>query len=97
MLSQWPQATGEYVCRLRQVPTTGFEQLTVEVEWRGQPEGTGSATGAGSKDGAEKAVADKRQQQLGVRVEVKLVPPQSTAEATGVTARQKPVRLIDER
>ena len=34
---------------------------------------------------------------LGVKVDVALVAPESTADRTGVNVRQKPQRLLDER
>lgn len=78
---------GEYVCRVRR--GGGRDAMTVLCE---------TAPGEGPGDGdLAGAAARLLRERLGVAVEVELVPPGGTAEATQLHRRQKPVRLIDER
>ncbi len=74
--------TGEYVCHLRR-DDAQRDTMTVTLESRG-------GTDAG-------AMVEMLKQGLGVEVEVKLVGPGDTAQATEIDTRQKPLRLIDER
>ncbi len=83
-LAEHPAATGEYVCRLRQAG--GREDMTVEIEVR---EDAGPAL--------VEAFAELLRRKLGVRLDVALVAPGTTAAATEIERRQKPIRLIDER
>ncbi len=73
--------TGEYVCHLTR--TDGRDDMVVTIESRG---GTDEAH----------LVAVLRQG-LGVEVAVAISEPGSTAAATQIDSRQKPIRLIDQR
>jgi phenylacetate-CoA ligase len=77
-----PGATGEYYCRLERRPD-GAEHLVVVVE----ASGTTSASDVG----------EELTRALGVKVGAEVVPPGSTATTTGLTTRQKPLRLVDVR
>jgi phenylacetate-CoA ligase len=84
-LGQHPAATGEYVCRVTR--SGDRDELTVVVEVR---PGHAEAGLAGQ-------FRHLLRQKLGVEVAVELVGPGETAGLTGIEARQKPVRLVDER
>lgn len=75
--------TGEYYCRLERGPEDA-DQLVVVVEAR-----------EGQVDEGE--VAEKLSASLGVKVRAEIVGPGATAEVTGVSSRQKPLRLLDVR
>ncbi|MGI8475136.1 MAG: phenylacetate--CoA ligase family protein [Thermomicrobiales bacterium] len=77
---------GEYVCRLDRDPS-GRDDLTVLVEVRDDP-GRGTA---------RERFRDRLRTALGVDVGVELARPGELAELTGITSRQKPLRLIDAR
>ncbi|MCG8694274.1 MAG: hypothetical protein MI806_23950, partial [Minwuiales bacterium] len=85
-LEPHPATTGEYVCRVGR--DGDRDQMTVVVELRGGPDG-----GAALQD----EIAALLRQKLGVDVAVDLVGPGETAPLTQIEARQKPIRLIDER
>ena len=78
------EATGEYVCRLER-RADGADQLVVVVEM------------AAPTPAAAAAIAAHLSGALGVKVGAEAVSPGATAEATGLTVRQKPTRLIDVR
>ena len=85
LLGPYASATGEYVCRVRR--TGDRDEMTVMIEIR-----------AGQADeGLAAALRALFHQRLGVEVGVELVGPGETARLTGIEARQKPVRLLDER
>jgi len=84
MVDQLPSANGEYLCVLTR--SGGRDELCVEVEWNGN-----------ATEPERQAVADVLNKGLGVKVDVALVAPESTADRTGVNVRQKPQRLLDER
>jgi len=77
-------ATGEYVCRLER-RNDGAEHLVVLVEV------------ASPTPDAAAAIAAHLSTALGVKVGAETVGPGATAEATGLTVRQKPSRLLDVR
>jgi phenylacetate-CoA ligase len=76
--------TGEYLCRLER-RADGADHLVVVIEHR--------TPGAEVVTHAERLLRDR----LGVGVGVEAVLPGTTAEATGLTTRQKPLRLVDVR
>lgn len=79
-------ALGEYVCR---VGRSGHrDELTIVVEVG--PDAVGDAA-------VREALAVLLRQRLGVEVAVETVGPAATAPLTQIEARQKPIRLIDER
>lgn len=79
-----PGATGEYLCRLRR-DAGGRESLLLEVE-------------TNKPEPAQVSVLENTlRQQLGVQIDVALTLPGTLAELTGISVRQKPIRLIDER
>jgi phenylacetate-CoA ligase len=84
-LADQPAATGEYVCRVTR--DGDRDAMTVVVEVR-----SGHAE-AGLRESLRALLRGK----LGVEVDVALVGPGDTRHLTGIEARQKPVRLIDER
>jgi len=77
-------ATGEYVCRLER-RNDGAEHLVVLVEV------------ASPAPDVAAAIAAHLSSALGVKVGAETVGPGATAEATGLTVRQKPSRLLDVR
>ena len=62
------------------------ERVQVDIEWAG-----------GHDERRTESVSDALRDALGVRLEVRLCEPGSTAADTGIETRQKPRRLIDER
>lgn len=82
MLESLPGSTGEYYCRLQR-RADGADDLVVVLESRGTVQ----------LAEAEKVLADR----LGVKVGVELVGEGETARFTEVSARQKPIRLVDDR
>lgn len=86
LLAQDPATTGEFVCRVTREGAR--DEMTVIVELR-----------AGAARDAEAAERLRRllRQSLGVDVRVELVGAGETAALTQIEARQKPIRLIDER
>ncbi len=84
LLSSVDGFTGEYYCRLER-RSDGAEHLVVVVE-----------TTSSDPGGAER-IAGHLTTALGVKVGAETAAPGSTAEATGLTVRQKPTRLIDAR
>ncbi len=83
LATEFPQACGEYVCRVES--TGGREEMTAVVEVTERPEGLAEAMEAHLRT------------RLGVGIAVELAEPGGTAEATGIETRQKPIRLIDAR
>ena len=81
LLEKRPDLTGEYVCHLRR--QEGRDDMVVTIESRG-----GSDAGE---------LAEVLRRGLGVEVAVALCEPGSTAAATQIDTRQKPIRLVDER
>jgi phenylacetate-CoA ligase len=75
--------TGEFVCYLTRDPGSGRDDMSITLESRG---GTDQAQ-----------LAALLQRGLGVEVAVQLVDVGSTAAATQIDVRQKPIRLIDQR
>jgi phenylacetate-CoA ligase len=80
-------ATGEFVCRTSSAD--GRDEMLVLVEVNEQ--------GAAQKTALQLAMQDSLKARLGVAIKVQLVAPGATAPLTGIEARQKPIRLIDER
>ncbi len=85
-LAAFDEASGEYVCRLQR--SGNRDELTVMIEVQTGRQGSGDLQGR---------IATALRRQLGVEVGVELVGPGETAALTQVTARQKPIRLVDER
>lgn len=83
-LVEHPSATGEYVCKVIRVGDR--DEMTVLVEVR-----PGHAAGLAGE------FRHLLRQKLGVDVGVEVVGPGETARFTGIEARQKPIRLVDER
>jgi phenylacetate-CoA ligase len=79
-----PDATGEFLCRVRRVGTR--DEMVVELEVRGD-------TG----DDARAACESLLRTRLGVEIGVAFAAPGSLAPLTQVEQRQKPIRLLDER
>ena len=73
--------TGEYVCHM--VRNEGRDDMVVTIESRGGSDAD--------------ALAALLRRGLGVEVGVRLCAPGETAPLTQIDARQKPIRLIDER
>jgi phenylacetate-CoA ligase len=84
MMAELPEFAGEYVCRAVR-DERGRDDLIVVAEVRNADGGTAERLGALLK------------RKLGIEVRVELAKPGSTAAITQVDARQKPIRLIDER
>lgn len=84
MMAEMPEFAGEYVCRVVR-DEKGRDDLIVVAEVRNADAGTAGRLG------------DLLKRKLGIEVRVELVNPGSTAPLTQVDARQKPIRLIDER
>lgn len=84
ILTEVQGCNGEYVCRAVS-GEAGREDLVVVIEH------------ADPASARIPAIADLLKRHLGIAVEVELVPPRATAEATQVESRQKPLRLVDER
>jgi phenylacetate-CoA ligase len=83
LLGRMAELTGEYLCHVAR-NKDGHDCMTVTLEHR-QP-------------GADPApYAALLREALGVEMQVRLVPPGTTAQQTGLDQRQKPLRLIDDR
>ena len=78
---------GEYVCRL--VNRSGRDELIVVAEMK-------TELGV-DRPALEKEIGGVLRQRLGVGVLVDMVAPGKTADLTQIEARQKPIRLVDER
>ncbi len=87
ILNDIPEFAGEYFCRATR-DATGRDELTVVIETRG-------TTHADPK--LARAFAELLSRRVGVELRVQLVAPGGTASTTQIDARQKPVRLVDER
>ena len=87
ILREISQLNGEYFCRVRR-DNTGKDTMSVVCEAK-----------ASFSDNIEskKRIETILRQKLGVGVEVILVEAGGTAEITQINARQKPIRLVDER
>lgn len=85
-----PRTTGEWLCVVRRHTRGGVirDEMTVRVEIRSD------ATAA---DGLREILAHRLQSDLGVKVDVELVPSGSLAEGANIGREGKPRRLIDER
>jgi phenylacetate-CoA ligase len=77
---------GEYYCRVRREGSR--DAMTVVAEM---------AAGTPLDPGLAERVARHLRQRLGVEVAVELVEARTTLAVTGLEARQKPIRLVDER
>jgi phenylacetate-CoA ligase len=88
MLGTFPEATGEYVCRVFTdgEGSTARDSMEVLVEWRAPADAASTET-----------VAAHLRTRLGVAVRVRLVGAGETAALSEVDRRQKPRRLLDER
>lgn len=84
MMAELPEFAGEYVCRAVR-DEKGRDDLIVVAEVRNADAGTAGR------------LSDLLKRKLGIEVRVELAKPGSTAPLTQVDARQKPIRLIDER
>jgi phenylacetate-CoA ligase len=81
MLAEIDTFAGEWICKVTR-DSAGRDELTVVCEDRG---------------GAIVAYQDTLKRKLGIEARIELVPPGGTAAATQIEARQKPIRLVDER
>jgi phenylacetate-CoA ligase len=84
IVEERPEATGEYVCRVRRVE--GRDEMSVHVEVRGE-------TSPGMREAYETLLRTR----IGVEIGVEFAAPGALASLTGIETRQKPIRLIDER
>ena len=85
-LADHPAALGEYVCR---VTREGHrDSMTVMIE-------VGADALGEPRIAADLAALLRRK--LGVEVDVEIVPAGGTSMFTQIEARQKPIRLLDER
>jgi phenylacetate-CoA ligase len=75
--------TGEFICLA--TSTDGRDEMLVQIEVDDR------ATGL------KAAMEDTLKARLGVAISVQLVATGATAQLTGIDARQKPIRLVDER
>ena len=87
ILREIRQLNGEYFCRVR-TDKTGADLMSVVCE---------TATQRSNNIQIKKRTETVLRQKLGVGVEVILVDPGETAKITQINARQKPIRLVDER
>jgi phenylacetate-CoA ligase len=78
------RATGEFVCKVHRVDHRDEMTVVVEVD---RPDAPGLA----------QEFRELLRQKLGVETGIELVGPGETAALTQIEARQKPIRLIDER
>ncbi len=81
--ARYPETTGEFICRV--TSEDGRDAMTAIVE-------TATIT-----DALRGQMEETLRTRLGVAIAVELVEPGATAVLTGIEARQKPIRLIDER
>lgn len=79
-----PDATGEFLCRVRRVG--GRDEMVVDLEVRGD-----------TSEAARAACEALLRARLGVEIGVAFAAPGSLAPLTQVEQRQKPIRLLDER
>ena len=86
MLADEGALGGEYFCRVHS--RDGRDVMTVHCE---------TAADVSPDPALADSVAALLRRRLGVTVEVVLVPPGGTAATTQLQARQKPIRLVDER
>ena len=87
ILREISQLNGEYFCRVRR-DNTGKEIMSVVCEAKASFSVNIDST---------KLIETILRQKLGVGVEVILVEAGGTADITQINARQKPIRLVDER
>lgn len=85
-LARRPEPTGEYLCRVERLGDR--DEMTVLVE---------VGTGAVGDEAVRSGLTGWLRERLGVEVAVELAAPGATAALTGIEARQKPIRLLDER
>jgi phenylacetate-CoA ligase len=81
MLAEIGTFAGEWVCKVTR-DGAGRDELIVVCEDRG---------------GKIEAYQETLKRKLGIEARIELVPPGGTAAATQIEARQKPIRLLDER
>jgi phenylacetate-CoA ligase len=81
MLAEIGTFAGEWICKVTR-DGAGRDALTVICEDRG---------------GSVAAYQETLRRKLGIEAYIELVPPGGTARATQIEARQKPIRLLDER
>lgn len=84
IVEERPEATGEYICRVRRIE--GRDEMTVHVEVKGE-------TTAEMKAAYESLLRTR----IGVEIAVEFAAPGALASLTGIETRQKPIRLLDER
>jgi phenylacetate-CoA ligase len=82
MLADIASFAGEWICKVTR-DAAGRDELIVVCEDRG-----GASIGA---------YQDTLKRKLGIEARIELVPPGGTAAQTQIEARQKPIRLLDER
>ena len=87
ILDQDSDFAGEFICHARRTPD-GRDSLLIRAE-------TSAATHA--RPEAARRFAELLRRRTGIEMEVELVDKGSTAAATGLDSRQKPIRLIDDR
>jgi phenylacetate-CoA ligase len=81
MLAEIDTFAGEWICKVTR-DSAGRDELTVVCE---------------DHRGAMGPYQDTLKRKLGIEARIELVPPGGTAAATQIEARQKPIRLVDER
>jgi len=87
ILNDHPEFAGEYICRATR-DRSGREEMTVIIETRGTAERSPALA---------QAFRDLLTRRVGVDLVAEVVAPGETAALTQIDARQKPIRLIDER
>ena len=88
ILNELPEFAGEYICIARR-DASGRDEMTVVIETRGES--------SSRNDTLQQAFATLLTRRIGVELAVQLEPQGGTAPLTQIDARQKPIRLIDER
>jgi phenylacetate-CoA ligase len=87
MLSERPEFTGEFLCRVER-HASGRDKLTVVAEVTANP----------STHAALRPIyASLLKSKLGIAVHVEFAAPGELKELTGIERRQKPIRLLDRR
>ena len=85
MLAERPEFTGEFICRATR-DARGRDEMTVTVEVRGAAD-----------TALEETYRALLRRKIGVEVDVAFAPPGGLVAQTQIEARQKPIRLLDER
>ncbi len=85
-----PRTTGEWICIVNRTKDGGVsrDEMTVRVE---------TLKGAGAIDGLVPFLETRLREDLGVKVDVELVPDGSLADIANLGREGKPQRLIDQR